>query len=417
MPSTASAPLPNTATHQGRDRYLDTLRALALFRVVAYHASPVMWFKWLPSMGIMFALAGSLMVRSMDKSAPRAVLNRLRRLLPVLWVFGAIWIPVMIWHDGTPGQWVDADGRSVPTWQLVFWLIPVGNPVGSTWGVIGWGVLWYIKTYLLFVALSPLLLPVFRRLPWVTMAAPFVLLALVETEVLPIRDWWGSSIGDALTYLGCWLIGFARADGILQRMRLSALLAIGGAVALAGVAWLLGPGNADATANGENPLSLLNSNLAIGLFYFGSVFILMRFSFRMEWLTRFPLLDRTITIFNSRAVTIFLWHGIALAIAVNVFSQIGVYQWYIWFPFGWVLIGAAVLLFGWIEDVAARRKPELLPGGVRRPTPDQAADAALLAPPPAELDAAPVSPAPRANQRVARDRPDDPDPDSPRLLP
>src|SRR5688572_24297933 len=138
-----------------------------------------MWFKWLPSMGIMFALAGSLMVRSLDKSVSRTLVNRLRRLLPVLWVFGAIWVPVMMWHDGPPSQWTDEDGDSVPSWQLVFWLIPVGNPVGSAWGVIGWGVLWYIKTYLLFVALSPLLLPAFRKLPWATMAAPFVLLALI----------------------------------------------------------------------------------------------------------------------------------------------------------------------------------------------------------------------------------------------
>lgn len=36
-----------------------------------------------------------------------------------------------------------------------------------------------------------------------------------------------------------------------------------------------------------------------------------------------------------------------------------------WFVFGvaWVLIGAFVLLCGWVEDVAARKPPRLLPGG------------------------------------------------------
>ncbi|MFI5954888.1 acyltransferase family protein [Cryptosporangium sp. NPDC051539] len=407
--SLSASATPNGTRQKGRDRYLDTLRALALFRVVAYHASPVMWFKWLPSMGIMFALAGSLMVRSMDKSVHRTIVNRFRRLLPVLWVFGAIWLPVMMWHDGPPSQWTNADGSSVPAWQLVFWLVPAGNPVGSAWGVIGWGVLWYIKTYLLFVALSPLLLPVFRRLPWVTMAVPFVLLALIETNALPVRDWWGSSISDALTYLGCWLIGFARAEGMLERMRLRTLLTVGGVVALAGVAWLLGPGNNDAAALGESPYSLLNSNLAIGLYYFGTVFVLMRFSFRMEWLARLPALDRTITVLNARAVTIFLWHGVALALAVIALRQIGVYQAYLWFPFAWVLIGGFVLAFGWVEDVAARRKPQLLPGRAPRPSPAVAADAALLAIEPAVPEASPTSPAPPTSPASSSSRPDDSD--------
>jgi hypothetical protein len=34
-----------------------------------------------------------------------------------------------------------------------------------------------------------------------------------------------------------------------------------------------------------------------------------------------------------------------------------------WFQFGvaWVLIAAAVALFGWVEDIAAKRGPRLLP--------------------------------------------------------
>jgi hypothetical protein len=33
------------------------------------------------------------------------------------------------------------------------------------------------------------------------------------------------------------------------------------------------------------------------------------------------------------------------------------------FGVGWVLIAVPVLLCGWVEDVAARKKPRLLPGG------------------------------------------------------
>lgn len=50
----------------GRDRYLDLLRAVALGRVVIYHIFGWAWLTILfPSMGVMFALAGSLMARSL----------------------------------------------------------------------------------------------------------------------------------------------------------------------------------------------------------------------------------------------------------------------------------------------------------------------------------------------------------------
>ncbi|MFI5952233.1 acyltransferase [Cryptosporangium sp. NPDC051539] len=331
-----------------RDRYLDALRAAALVRVTVFHAFGWLWLKWLPSMGIMFAIGGSLMARSMSRSPRRAVGTRVRRLLPVLWAFGLIWVPVMIWHDGPPGDWVTPDGSPIDPWQLLFWILPIGNPVGSGWGVVGWGVLWYVKTYLLFVVLSPVLLPAFRRAPGPTVAAPFLLLTLGELDVVPLAGWWGNSINDVLTYLGCWLIGFAHADGQLRRASPAKLLTLGGVIALAGIAWLAGVARSS---------SLLDSDLAIALYYFGTVLILMRFSFRLEWLDRVPWLDRAISVINARAVTIFLWHGVALLIASTWLGGSPL----IWFPAAWVLIGVAVVLFGWLEDLAARRRPRLVP--------------------------------------------------------
>lgn len=365
----APAPAPKAAPVKGRDRYLDTLRALAIFRVVTYHAFGFAWFPWLPAMGVMFALGGTLMVRSVDKSAKQAVTSRFRRLLPVLWVFGAIWIPLMIWHDGMPSEWTDIEGEPISPWQLVFWLLPAGDPVGSLWGEIAWGVLWYLKTYLWFVALSPLLLKAFRKAPWPVLASPFLLLGLAELGILPLADWWGSTLNDVLVYLGCWLIGFAHAEGIIKRLPLPALFAIGGTVAAAGVVWLLGPASEQLAEAGQSSWFLEGSSLSLALYSFGVVFILMRYSSRMEWLNRHAVIDRIITIFNSRAVTIYLWHNAALVLAMDLTDRVGLYPWYVWFPLTWVLIGIAVLMFGWIEDVAARRKPELLPGKRKKPAP------------------------------------------------
>ncbi|MDQ0832718.1 hypothetical protein QF032_004562 [Streptomyces achromogenes] len=95
--------------------------------------------------------------------------------------------------------------------------------------------------------------------------------------------------------------------------------------------------------------------------------------FRIDFarLTRFRRTNRIVTVFNARAVTIYLWHEIALILAVPLidrFWDVPAFETYLplesqWFMFGvgWLLIGVFVLLCGWVEDVAARRKPRLLP--------------------------------------------------------
>ncbi|MFI5954890.1 acyltransferase family protein [Cryptosporangium sp. NPDC051539] len=392
---TAPAPAPKAASPKGRDRYLDTLRALAIFRVVTYHAFGFAWFPWMPAMGVMFALGGTLMVRSIDKSPKQAVISRFRRLLPVLWVFAAIWIPLMIWHDGAPSNWAYGENSDSPLWQLVFWLLPVGDPPGSDWGQVAWGVLWYLKTYLWFVALSPLLLKPFRKVPWLVLALPFALLGLAEISVLPLDDWWGSTANDVLVYLGCWLIGFAHAEGLIKKLPMPALIGIGVVIAGSGVAWLIGPAHEQIVEAGRSTFFLEGSSLSLALYSFGVVFILMRFSSRMEWLNKAPVVDRIITIFNSRAVTIYLWHNAALALAMGLADRVEIYPWYFWFPITWVLVGGFVLLFGWIEDVAAKRKPELLPGKRKAPAISLQPGSASPAPAsPSEQPAGRASPAP-----------------------
>ena len=76
-------------------------------------------------------------------------------------------------------------------------------------------------------------------------------------------------------------------------------------------------------------------------------------------------------IFNSRAVTIYLWHEIALIVSVPLIDlmwQVRAFELSLpldsmWFQFGvaWVLIAVAVLGVGWIEDIAAKQRPRLLP--------------------------------------------------------
>src|SRR3569833_1259163 len=141
--------------NERRDRYFDTLRAVAIARVVAFHAFPYAWLELIfPSMGVMFALGGSLMVKSLDRNAGQAVRNRIRRLLPALWVMGLLLVPLML-HRGWPDR---------PSWpHLLLWVVPIADPPANDFGAPAAGVLWSLVPYLWLVLLSPLLLRCYRR--------------------------------------------------------------------------------------------------------------------------------------------------------------------------------------------------------------------------------------------------------------
>ena len=144
-----------------RNRYLDLLRAVAVVRVVLYHVTgwPLLTIVF-PAMSVMFALAGSMMAASLDRSGPIAVERRLRRLLPSLWVLSAVAVPAMI-VDGLAWDW-----------RLLMWFFPLHDPpAGGPW-LEALSAMWYLRDFLWFVLLSPLLLPLYRRFPLFTMALP-----------------------------------------------------------------------------------------------------------------------------------------------------------------------------------------------------------------------------------------------------
>lgn len=342
----------------GRDRYFDTLRALALVRVVAYHTFGWAWAGLVfPSMGIMFALAGTLMAKSLERPALSVVRGRLRRLLPPFWFWGVFVVAAMLVHGWLPGR------------EIVFWIVPLGDPPGNAWGEQAWEILWYLRTYLWFVLLSPLLLRVFRLAPLPVLAlslAPVLVLQFVRAGP---DGRVGSALWDVATYLFCWLAGFAHRDGVLRRLRPAAVVP----AALAALAF--GGWYAFSHQAAHGTYDLDEDPLAQTFWSAGAVLLLMwaKAYFRIDFagLTRYRRLDRTVTVFNARAVTIYLWHEIALVVAVPLIDRFwdvpGLAahlpldsQWFL-FGVGWVLIALSVLLCGWVEDLAARRKPRLLP--------------------------------------------------------
>ena len=352
--ATAPAPAPSMvdSSPSGRDRWFDLLRAAAIVRVVLYHMFPVAWLGLgFPAMGVMFALGGSLMARSVDRSAVRAVRGRLRRLLPALWLLGAVFVPAMLvlgWDDH-------------PQWpQFLLWLLPVAEPPGTEWAEPVTGVLWYLVTYLWLVLLSPLLLTAYRKARLATVLAPLVLLPIFDVAPWPFGDRSASVIEDVLTFAACWILGFAHRDGDLRRVRFPVILAISVVATFGAIGWVV-------THPGEDGIDLAQTPPAYAVYSIGFVLVLLRLAPRMDWLTRRHRADAAVTLLNSRAVTIYLWHNVAITAAFplgdllrvwtfgDVVAEVGYTAIALW------LLVLIVLHVGWVEDLAARRRPRLVP--------------------------------------------------------
>ncbi|MFI8307371.1 acyltransferase [Streptomyces sp. NPDC085927] len=368
----------------GRDRYLDLLRSIALVRVVVYHLFGWAWLTVLfPSMGVMFALAGSLMARSLKRPAGSVLRSRIRRLLPPLWAFAVVVLAMMFAHGWNPAK---EDG----SWGLIGlfnYIVPIGAPpypweLGSpsglldeTWAVQAAGPLWYLRAYLWFVIASPLLLWAFRRAPWPTLLAPLGLTAIVGTGLVTIPGETGRAITDFAVYGGCWVLGFAHHEGLLKQIPRYVSVSCASLVMAFGLWWASGHLGPDGWDLNDIPL-------AQATWSFGFVVILLQYSPSWQELPgRLAQWDKLVTLSNNRAVTIYLWHNMLIMATVPIVdllyrlpfmqSERGVEAlsstYTLWmFALVWPLIGLTVLAVGWVEDLAAKRKPRLWPNGTKR---------------------------------------------------
>ncbi|WP_395570982.1 acyltransferase [Streptomyces sp. BK79] len=391
-PEAAASPAVPAAKKPGRDRYLDLLRSIALVRVVVYHLFGWAWLTVLfPSMGVMFALAGSLMARSLKRPALGVIRGRVRRLLPPMWAFAVVVLTMMFVNGWNPAEDPDRGG----TWGLIElfnYLVPIGAPpypwhVGSpsglledTWAVQAAGPLWYLRAYLWFVLASPLLLWLFRKAPWPTLLAPLGLTAVVGTGLVKIPGETGNAVTDFAVYGGCWILGFAHHEGLLKQIPRYVSVSCASLIMAFGLWWAsnhLGPDGWD----------LNDIPLAQATWSFGFVVILLQYSPSWQELPgRLARWDKLVTLSNNRAVTIYLWHNLLIMATVPIidlayklpFMQSeravgaldGAYT--IWmFALVWPLIGLMVVAVGWVEDLAAKRRPRLWPNGTKR-TPSRA---------------------------------------------
>ncbi|GAA3372050.1 acyltransferase [Streptomyces sannanensis] len=382
VPSPAAPPA-KAAKASGRDRYLDLLRSLALVRVVIYHIFGWAWLTILfPSMGVMFALAGSLMARSLSRPAWGVIRGRVRRLLPPMWVFGSVMLVLMF-----AAGW-KASKEETLWWfiKLANFIVPVGAPpfpweigdkgglLEQTWAVQSVGPLWYLRAYLWFVIASPLLLRAFRKLPWVTLLAPLALTAIVGTGLVKIPGETGNAVTDFAQFGACWILGFAHHDGLIQKVHRYVTVSCSAIIMAFGLWWASGHQTRDGWDLNDIPL-------AQATWSFGFCVILLSYSPSWQQLPgKLARFDKLVTLSNNRAVTIYLWHNFLIMATVPLIDLL----WSVPFldeHFGgflentymlwmvvlvWPLIGLMIVSVGWIEDLAAKRSPRLWPNGASR---------------------------------------------------
>ncbi|HEX6684617.1 MAG TPA: acyltransferase [Candidatus Limnocylindrales bacterium] len=334
-----------------RSAYVDTLRALAIARVYLHHTLWIGWFTMVyPSMSVMFALAGFLTAVSLDRGGiTRTVWSRVRRLLPPLWGLAAVAVPVMLLVGWDSVRWS----------ELFYWVVPLANPTTSSWAGAFALALWYLRAYLWFVLLSPLLWWIFRRWPIPALLAPMVIAMVMHSTLVSVPP---SRAIDVLSttalYGTCWMLGYARHSGLLDRWSWKLCSGIALTLMLAAGVW----------AAAVEPDTV--TEMFIGTAF---VVILMRLHPSMEWLRRFPRVTRAIAALNARAVTIYVWHLPALFAAGTLVSALSgldpltdALGKTLAIALGTLFLALVVMGTGWIEDLAAKRRPALIPEALAR---------------------------------------------------
>jgi peptidoglycan/LPS O-acetylase OafA/YrhL len=140
---------------------------------------------------------------------------------------------------------------------------------------------------------------------------------------------------------------------------------------------------------GDDAWDLNDVSEAQALWSLAFVLLVLRWQPPMGWLARVRPLDQAVDLLNARAVTVYLWHNIAVAaiwpvLTVLALDDLGHLDDPVDLVATLLLTLVAVLAFGWVEDLAARRRPRLWPVGRDRkaqpaPVPDPAGQQVTVA--------------------------------------
>ncbi|MGH9150216.1 MAG: acyltransferase family protein, partial [Acidimicrobiales bacterium] len=342
----------------GREGFLDAVRTIATLRVVVWHAFGAAAITWVvAAMPAMFFVTGSLLAKSLDRRGARTVLaDRSRRLAAPLWAFGLV-----AWLAMAAGAW--RTGTGLPLARALAWAAPFSDPRGTAWEG-GWlsSHLWYLRALVWLLLAAPLLLRAVRARRALTFT---VAIGAVFALDLAARQPWSAQVGhgnlwnlgDFALYSVFLLAGFVHRSGAFATLSRRHWLGVAGVAGASAAGWAL---------TQPVPLGVVNNSHPLHLFV-GAAWLALALAFqgpigRLASLRFSRAVIRTV---GQRSLTVYLWHTAAIIGGVELLER---------FPplptgprsvalLALTTLGtmAAMLAFGWIEDLADRRPARLWP--------------------------------------------------------
>lgn len=266
-----------------RDVALDGLRAIAILRVITWHASGWSWTTWIiSSVPAMFVVTGALLARSLQKaSAFQTLWKRFKRLLLPLWFYSlTVYLLSKHFHVRTSAVWTFFLPFSQPT-----------SLIANQWFT---SAMWYLRAYVWVLILSPFIYALTRK--WKSIIPITGIIAVVVLGVWNIDTaGFGWAVGDIVLYSTCTAAGMA---WLVQGRPSPRTLHFAAFAFLVGACgWLLFRQPLDGVVNNDHVLHLF-----VGGFW-------------TALLLHFP---RTLSLFSTTAVSrflnryplsIYLWHS------------------------------------------------------------------------------------------------------------
>lgn len=370
MDPTTEHPSPSAAvTRQAsaRDPLVDGLRSIALGRVVLWHAFAAPWLSWVfPAMPVMFFLAGSVLAGSVAAGSGtngqgagpveglRRLARRVGRILIPFWVYSLGVLATMLIADRTLVD-VDSGAADGDPWGLA---VSLAVPLHQTSGTDrDWltGHLWYLTDYLFLLLLLPIAVLLARRIVPVVAVALLGLIALEAGPLLGLPTLTGAArvgVGDLLCYGMFALLGIAWAT---RRSTFPTARAVAAGAAL--IAGSLVAGRFVPLPRG----SLNESYLLLAVAALGWLLLIGAAERPLRRLAALPRVATATRAVSARALTVYLWHPAAILLALAVAPD-GLLSGPSVLVLTVLFTVAAIVAFGWVEDIAARRPPRWWPG-------------------------------------------------------
>ena len=293
------SPSASASKADGRDGYLDTVRALSIIRVLFWHTLGFWWISWtFAAMPAVFYVSGAVFAKSLAKKTPWEVVRaRVKRLLPPYGVFIAVSLAAVA--IARPSTFRD---RSM---DVASWIIPYRSPAPLPWEE-GWlsTPLWFLRALLVVLLLVPLAMRVARWASPAVWAAAWVAVlvgcdALVshQTSEMTTAIWRG--IGDLACFGGFFALGIVvhHRRSLMSRRDRARLLAAAVA-ATAAATWISPPPK----------MVVNNSNLSMALVGMCWLLVVLLFEDEIRHAGSIPGVRRVLSWVTERSMTVYLWH-------------------------------------------------------------------------------------------------------------